>query len=57
METKLKDPDKVAELKREDLAQFIEQEIVVRYWFQPAAVEVRLKYDSQLKEALQAPLI
>ena len=57
METKLKDSDKVAELKREDLAQFIEQEIVVRYWFQPAAVEVRLKYDSQLKEALQAPLI
>ena len=57
METKLKDKTALEELRREDIVQFIEQEIVVRYWFQPAAVEVRLKYDSQLKEALQAPLI
>lgn len=57
METKLKDKKALEELRREDIVQFIEQEIVVRYWFQPAAVEVRLKYDSQLKEALQAPLI
>lgn len=54
---KLKDPDMVSELKREDIAQFIEQEIVVRYWFQPAAVQVRIRYDSQLKAALEAPLI
>ena len=57
IETKLKDKKALEELRREDIVQFIEQEIVVRYWFQPAAVEVRLKYDSQLKEALQAPLI
>ena len=57
METKLKDKTALEELRREDIVQFIEQEIVVRYWFQSAAVEVRLKYDSQLKEALQAPLI
>ena len=57
IETKLKDKKALEELRREDIVQFIEQEIVVRYWFQSAAVEVRLKYDSQLKEALQAPLI
>ena len=57
METKLKDKTALEELRREDIVQFIEQEIVVRYWFQSAALEVRLKYDSQLKEALQAPLI
>ena len=57
IETKLKDKKALEELRREDIVQFIEQEIVVRYWFQPAAVEVRIKYDSQLKEALQAPLI
>ena len=57
IETKLKDKKALEELRREDIVQFIEQEIVARYWFQSAAVEVRLKYDSQLKEALQAPLI
>ena len=45
------------ELNREEMCQLLESEIVVRYWFQAAAVELRLRYDTELKEALSSPLI
>ena len=32
---------------------FIEEEIVVRYYFQPDGVKLRLRYDTQLREALR----
>lgn len=38
--------------KRDELLQFIEEEIVVRYYFQEAGIKIRLRYDGQLKEAL-----
>jgi carboxyl-terminal processing protease len=40
-----------------EITPFIEEEIVVRYYFQEAGVKVRLRYDDELKEALTKPLI
>ena len=56
-EKKMKDAGKLDELNREEMCQLLESEIVVRYWFQAAAVELRLRYDTELKEALSSPLI
>ena len=44
-------------LKRDEIVPFVEEEIVVRYYFQEAGIKVRLRYDDQLKEALTKPLI
>ena len=41
-------------LKRDEIVPFIEEEIMVRYYFQEEGVKVRLRYDDQLKEALKA---
>ena len=40
-------------LKKDEIIPFIEEEIVVRYWFQEAGIKLRLRYDDQLREALQ----
>ena len=42
---------------KEELIPFIEEEIAVRYWFQEAGIQVRLRYDDQLKAALEKPMI
>ena len=44
-------------LKKDEIIPFIEEEIAVRYYFQEAGVNVRLRYDTALKEALTKPLI
>ncbi len=44
-------------LKKDEIVPFIEEEIVVRYWFQAAGIKVRLRYDDQLKTALTRPMI
>ncbi len=46
------DKETFLRLKKDELIPFIEEEIVVRYWFQEAGVKVRLRYDDQLREAL-----
>ncbi|MBO4633887.1 MAG: S41 family peptidase [Bacteroidales bacterium] len=53
------DMDKVTflELKKEEIIPFIEEEIVVRYYFQEAGIKVRLRYDDQLHQALTKPAI
>ncbi len=51
------DKETYLNLKKDELVPFIEEEIVVRYYFQEAGVKVRLRYDDQLKEALTKPLI
>lgn len=51
------DKEKFIRLKKDEIVPFIEEEIVVRYWYQEAGVKVRLRYDEQLKKALAAPLI
>jgi carboxyl-terminal processing protease len=46
------DKEKFIRLKKNEIIPFIEEEIVVRYYYQEAGVKVRLKYDQQLKDAL-----
>ena len=43
-------------LKMDEIIPFIEEEIATRYWFQEAGIKIRLRYDTQLKKALAAPL-
>ena len=42
---------------KDEIIPFIEEELAVRYWFQEAGIQVRLRYDDQLKEALTKPMI
>lgn len=44
-------------LKKDEIVPFIEEELAVRYYYQEAGVQVRLKYDSQLHEALTKPVV
>ena len=44
-------------LKQDEITPWIEEEIAVRYYFQEAGIQVRLRYDTQLKEALTKPLV
>ena len=44
-------------LKKDEIVPFIEEEIVVRYWFQAAGAKLRLRYDDQLEKALTSPLV
>ncbi|MBO4455355.1 MAG: S41 family peptidase [Bacteroidales bacterium] len=40
-------------LKKDEIVPFIEEEIVVRYYFSPDGVKVRIRYDDQLHEGLR----
>ena len=51
------DKETFLRLKKDEIIPFIEEEIVARYYFQEPAVRVRLRYDTQLKEALTKPSI
>ena len=51
------DKETFLRLKRNEIVPFIEEEIVVRYYFQEAGVKIRLRYDDQLREALKSPTI
>ena len=44
-------------MKKDEIIPFIEEEIATRYYYQEAGVQVRLRYDTQLREALSKPLI
>ena len=44
-------------LKQDEIVPFIEEEIAIRYYFQEAGVKVRIRYDDELREALEKPLI
>ena len=46
------DKEKFIRLKKDEILPFIEEEIIVRYWFQEAGIKIRLRYDEQLKKAL-----
>lgn len=46
------DKETFLRLKKDEIVPFIEEEIAVRYYFQKAGVQVRLRYDTQLEEAL-----
>ena len=51
------DKETFLRLKKDEIIPFIEEEIVVRYYFQEAGVEVRLRVDEQLHKALEVPAI
>ena len=51
------DKDTFLWLKKDEIIPFIEEEIVVRYYFQQAGIKVRLRYDDQLRQALLKPSI
>jgi carboxyl-terminal processing protease len=44
-------------LKKDEIIPFIEEEIVVRYYFQRAGIKIRIRYDTQLHESLKQPAI
>ena len=44
-------------LKKDEIVPFIEEEIAVRYYFQEAGVEIRIRYDDALREALRSERI
>lgn len=39
-------------LKKDEIIPFIEEEIVVRYYFQEAGVKIRIRYDDALRQAI-----
>ena len=49
------DKERFIRLKKEEIRPFIEEEIAVRYYYQEAGIQIRLRYDDQLKEALKVP--
>ncbi|MBQ5983421.1 MAG: S41 family peptidase [Bacteroidales bacterium] len=51
------DKESFLRLKKDEIVPFIEEEVVIRYWFQEAGVQVRIRYDDQLREALTKPSI
>jgi len=51
------DKEQFLRMKKDEILPFIEEEIVVRYYFQEAGIKVRLRYDEQLKTALVSPKI
>ena len=51
------DKESFLRLKKDEIIPFIEEEIVVRYYYQEAGSKLRIRYDEQLKRALESPLI
>jgi len=51
------DKETFLRLKQEEIVPFIEEEIVVRYYFQEAGIRVRTHYDDQLQKALEQPAV
>ena len=47
------DKERFLRLKKDEIIPFIEEELATRYWFQKAGIKVRLRYDDQLKKALE----
>ncbi|MBO8465593.1 MAG: S41 family peptidase [Bacteroidetes bacterium] len=46
------DKAKIIRYNKDQITPFIEEEIIIRYYFQPAGVKIRLRTDNQLHEAL-----
>ncbi len=51
------DKETFLRMKKDEIVPFVEEEIAVRYHYQEAGIEVRLRYDDELREALRSPLI
>ena len=44
-------------MKKDEIVPFLEEDIVVRYYYQEAGIKLRLRYDDQLKQALAKPCL
>ena len=51
------DKEEFIRLKKDEIIPFIEEEVAVRYYWQEAGIKVRLRYDDELREALESPMI
>lgn len=51
------DKEKILRLKKAEIVPFIEEEIAIRYYYQEAGIQIRLRYDTQLLEALTKPML
>ena len=51
------DKETFLRLKRDEIVPLLEEEIVVRYYFQEAGVKVRIRYDDALRQALASERI
>ena len=51
------DKEEFLRLKRDEIIPLIEEEIVVRYYFQQAGVKVRIRYDDALRQSLASERI
>jgi carboxyl-terminal processing protease len=51
------DKESFLKMKKSEIVPLIEEEIVTRYYYQEAGVQIRIRYDEELKEALTKPLI
>ena len=51
------DKETFLNLKKDEIVPFIEEEIAVRYFFQEAGVQIRIRYDEALRQALAAERI
>ena len=58
LEKKLEmDKEAYIRLMKDEIVPFIEEEIVVRYYFQQAGIELRIRYDDTLHQALRSERI
>ena len=51
------DKETFLRLMKDEIVPFIEEEIAVRYYFQRAGMDIRIRYDDELREALASPCI
>jgi len=51
------DKESFLKMKKSEIIPLIEEEIVTRYYYQEAGIQLRLRYDDELREALTKPLI
>ncbi|MBP5483114.1 MAG: hypothetical protein J6X99_02445, partial [Bacteroidales bacterium] len=51
------DKETFLRLKKDEIVPFIEEEILVRYYFQEAGIQSRILYDEHLHKALEQPAI
>lgn len=51
------DKETFLRLKKDEIIPFIEEEIAVRYYWQEAGPQIRLRTDDQLRKALESPMI
>ena len=47
------DKEQFIRLKKDELIPFIEEELAVRYYYQAAGYQIRLRYDNAMKKLIE----